>query len=121
MRVTPNLQILNIVPVKTDADLSRDPDIVFGSENYLVVWSDGTFGGPHKVQAARVTPGGTVLDPFTGSGSTGKAALLNGYKFIGCELTADYLPIIEGRLKHAAEQYAQKATEKEIKETEALF
>ena len=62
MRVTPTLQILNIVPVKTDADLSRDPDIVFGSENYLVVWSDGTFGGPHKVQAARVTPGGAVLD-----------------------------------------------------------
>lgn len=69
-----------------------------------------------------VTPaGGTVLDPFTGSGSTGKAALLNGYKFIGCELTAEYLPIIEGRLKHAAEQYAQKATEEEIKETETLF
>lgn len=49
-----------------------------------------------------VTPaGGIVLDPFTGSGSTGKAALLEGYKFIGIELTAEYLPIIEGRLKHA--------------------
>jgi len=36
-------------------------------------------------------PNGTVLDPFTGSGSTGKAALLNGYKFIGIELTAEYL------------------------------
>ena len=49
-----------------------------------------------------VTPeGGTVLDPFTGSGSTGKAALLNGFKFIGCELTEDYLPIIEGRLRFA--------------------
>jgi site-specific DNA-methyltransferase (adenine-specific) len=46
-------------------------------------------------------PGGTVLDPFTGSGSTGKAALLNGFEFIGIELTADYLPIIEGRLTHA--------------------
>ena len=69
-----------------------------------------------------VTPsGGTVLDPFTGSGSTGKAALLNGYKFIGCELTEEYLPIIEGRLKHAAEQYALKATEEETKEQETLF
>lgn len=49
-----------------------------------------------------VTPaGGIVLDPFTGSGSTGKAALLEGYTFIGIELTAEYLPIIEGRLKHA--------------------
>lgn len=69
-----------------------------------------------------VTPaGGTVLDPFTGSGSTGKAALLNGYKFIGIELTEEYLPIIEGRLKHAAEQYAAKATEEETNQQETLF
>jgi DNA modification methylase len=69
-----------------------------------------------------VTPaGGVVLDPFTGSGSTGKAALLNGYKFIGCELTPEYLPIIEGRLKHAAQQYAAQAIEKENKESETLF
>jgi DNA methylase len=52
-----------------------------------------------------VTPeGGTVLDPFTGSGSTGKAALLNGYQFIGIELTEEYLPIIEGRLKFALQK-----------------
>jgi DNA modification methylase len=49
-------------------------------------------------------PGGTVLDPFTGSGSTGKAALLDGFKFVGVELTAEYLPIIEGRLRWAMEQ-----------------
>jgi DNA modification methylase len=49
-------------------------------------------------------PNGTVLDPFTGSGSTGKAALLDGYQFIGIELTEDYLPIIEGRLRWANEQ-----------------
>ena len=52
-----------------------------------------------------VTPeGGTVLDPFTGSGSTGKAALLNDFKFIGIELTEEYLPIIEGRLKFAQQK-----------------
>jgi DNA modification methylase len=52
-----------------------------------------------------VTPeGGVVLDPFTGSGSTGKAALLDGYGFIGAELTEEYLPIIEGRLRWASEQ-----------------
>jgi site-specific DNA-methyltransferase (adenine-specific) len=51
-----------------------------------------------------VTPeGGVVLDPFAGSGSTGKAAILEGKQFIGIELTADYLPIIEGRLQHAYE------------------
>ena len=48
-------------------------------------------------------PGGTVLDPFTGSGSTGKAAILEGFDFVGVELTDDYLPIIEGRLKWALE------------------
>jgi DNA modification methylase len=52
-----------------------------------------------------VTPeGGVVLDPFTGSGSTGKAALLDGYQFVGAELTEEYLPIIEGRLRWASEQ-----------------
>lgn len=51
-----------------------------------------------------ITPeGGTVLDPFCGSGSTGKAAILEGKQFIGIELTAEYLPIIEGRLRHAQE------------------
>ena len=56
-----------------------------------------------------VTPeGGTVLDPFTGSGSTGKAALLNKFQFIGIELTDDYLPIIEGRLKWAIAQQEGK-------------
>jgi site-specific DNA-methyltransferase (adenine-specific) len=52
-----------------------------------------------------VTPeGGVVLDPFTGSGSTGKAALLDGFQFVGVELTEEYLPIIEGRLRWASEQ-----------------
>jgi site-specific DNA-methyltransferase (adenine-specific) len=49
-----------------------------------------------------VTPNnGVVLDPFAGSGSTGKAAILENKRFIGIELTAEYLPIIEGRLQHA--------------------
>lgn len=49
-----------------------------------------------------VTPaGGTVFDPFTGSGSTGKAALLEGFNFIGTELNPDYIPIINARLAHA--------------------
>ena len=59
-----------------------------------------------------ITPlGGTVLDPFTGSGSTGKAALLNGYKFIGIELTDDYHPIIEGRLTHAEQTRTTQTNE----------
>lgn len=46
-------------------------------------------------------PGGTVLDPFTGSGSTGKAAMLEGFRFIGCEMSADYLAIAEARIMDA--------------------
>jgi DNA modification methylase len=52
-------------------------------------------------------PNGTVLDPFTGSGSTGKAAILQGFNFIGIEMTEEYVPIIEGRLKHAQAKVAE--------------
>jgi site-specific DNA-methyltransferase (adenine-specific) len=46
-------------------------------------------------------PGGVVLDPFMGSGSTGKACMLEGFDFIGIELTPEYLPIAEARILHA--------------------
>ena len=49
-------------------------------------------------------PGGTVLEPFAGSGTTLAAAILEGFDAIGCELTEDYLPIIEGRIAWAEEQ-----------------
>jgi site-specific DNA-methyltransferase (adenine-specific) len=65
-----------------------------------------------------VTPlGGTVLDPFTGSGSTGKAAILEGMQFVGCELTPEYLPIIEGRINYAVSVKEQEA----LAEDEKLF
>ena len=45
-------------------------------------------------------PGGLILDPFMGSGSTGKAAMREGFRFIGCELSAEYLAIAEARISH---------------------
>ena len=46
-----------------------------------------------------VTPkDGTVLDPFMGSGSTGKAAVLEGFSFIGIELSQEYYNIAEKRI-----------------------
>ncbi|MCB0512599.1 MAG: site-specific DNA-methyltransferase [Bacteroidetes bacterium] len=46
-----------------------------------------------------VTPkGGTVLDPFMGSGSTGIAAKQNGYSFIGIEMEEDYIKIAQARI-----------------------
>jgi DNA modification methylase len=62
-------------------------------------------------------PGGTVLDPFTGSGSTGKAAILEGFDFIGIEMTEEYLPIIDARLKHAEQVRDQQEQAKD----EGLF
>ncbi len=45
-------------------------------------------------------PGGTVLDPFTGSGSTGRAAMLEGAQFIGCELSPEYAEIARARIRY---------------------
>ena len=44
-------------------------------------------------------PGGVVLDPFMGSGSTGKAALMEHFAFIGIEQSAEYLEIARARIK----------------------
>jgi site-specific DNA-methyltransferase (adenine-specific) len=46
-------------------------------------------------------PGGVVLDPFLGSGSTGKAAMLEGFRFIGIEREAEHIPIAKARIEHA--------------------
>lgn len=55
-------------------------------------------------------PEGTVLDPFTGSGTTLVAAVLEGFNSIGMEMTADYLPIIEGRVAWALAQEPEQPT-----------
>jgi site-specific DNA-methyltransferase (adenine-specific) len=53
-----------------------------------------------------VTPtGGIVLDPFTGSGSTGRGAVLEGFRFIGCEMDADYITIAKARILAAEKAY----------------
>lgn len=52
-------------------------------------------------------PGGTVLDPFLGSGTTAAAAIQEGFDVVGCELTEKYWPIIEGRTEHAIKQWKQ--------------
>lgn len=46
-------------------------------------------------------PNGTILDPFTGSGSTGKAAVLEGFGFIGVEQSEEYIKIAEARIESA--------------------
>jgi site-specific DNA-methyltransferase (adenine-specific) len=46
-------------------------------------------------------PGGLVVDPFAGSGSTGVAAVLEGFAFVGCELDPGHVAIAEARIGHA--------------------
>lgn len=46
-------------------------------------------------------PGGLVLDPFTGSGTTGCAAVAEGMQFIGIERDKEYIQIAEKRIFHA--------------------
>ena len=65
-----------------------------------------------------VSPNGaTILDPFNGSGSTGKAVMYENrernknYKYIGIELTEEYLPIAKARI-----EYVCKLNEEELKE-----
>jgi DNA modification methylase len=43
-------------------------------------------------------PGGVVLDPFMGSGSTGKAAMREGFQFIGIDMTPEYVDIAKARI-----------------------
>lgn len=45
-----------------------------------------------------VPPGGTVLDPFCGSGTTGVAALRGGFSFIGIEREPEYVTIARRRI-----------------------
>ena len=47
-------------------------------------------------------PGGLVLDPFAGSGTTGIAAVSEGFDFVGVELDPDHHAIAMARVEHAA-------------------
>lgn len=55
-------------------------------------------------------PGGIVLDPFMGSGSTGKAAMRERFQFIGIEMDQEYFRIAELRIK-SAKNHQQNPTE----------
>lgn len=47
-------------------------------------------------------PKGTILDPFMGSGSTGKAAKMEGFSFVGVEREKEYCEIAKKRIESAA-------------------
>ncbi|EHL3467995.1 site-specific DNA-methyltransferase [Salmonella enterica] len=54
-------------------------------------------------------PGGTVLDPWMGSGSTGRAAIEEGFNFIGIDLNPDYVTIASARIAHSFKKTKEAA------------
>ncbi|WP_347253466.1 DNA-methyltransferase [Leminorella grimontii] len=50
---------------------------------------------------APIRPGGTILDPFMGSASTGVAALMSGHPFVGIEMSTHYFDVACKRLEAA--------------------
>ena len=68
-----------------------------------------------------VTPkGGVVLDPFMGSGSTGKAAILEGFSFVGIEREAEYFGIAQARCQFVKEGISSKMPDQQDLFMEAL-
>ncbi len=109
-------------PAQTDKGVSRyfmrfdpaDAPFIYAPKANKKERNDGVEGGnkhptvkPVAVMAylcRLVTPpGGRVLDPFMGSGTTGIAALREGFDFIGIERESEYREIAEARIRHAME------------------
>ena len=56
-----------------------------------------------------VTPkNGIVLDPFMGSGSTGKACVIKGFDFIGIEREEEYIEIAKARIEFEQKKKSEK-------------
>ena len=67
-------------------------------------------------------PGGKALDPFMGSGSTGKAAALEGFDFVGIEQDASYMAIAHARIAHARAKSQLMQQEQHLQEQQlSLF
>lgn len=95
-----------------DAAAVREPSMDGKMRNKRTVWSLPTkpFPGAHFATfppdlvrpciLASTKPGGTILDPFSGSGTTGMVAVEHDRKYVGFDLNADYLKLsLETRLQ----------------------
>ncbi|UCG93010.1 MAG: hypothetical protein JSV97_04710, partial [candidate division WOR-3 bacterium] len=63
MRVTPECDSINSINISSAGGIQESPEIAFGIDNYMVVWSDARIGSRTNVYGARITSTGTVLDP----------------------------------------------------------
>ena len=64
-----------------------------------------------------VPEGGTVLDPFMGSGTTGVAAVIEGRRFVGVEMTQHYHDVAARRIATAAGEYVAKGDQGDLFES----
>lgn len=64
-------------------------------------------------------PNGIVLDPFVGSGTTGIAAKLEGFNFVGIEQDAEYCKIAQARIENYVEEI-QKPTKRKVETDEPI-
>lgn len=84
---SPDEYVARLVTIFDSTTMCRCPSALFSPESLIT-----------PCVLAGCPTGGTVLDPFCGSGTTLLAALHNACDGIGIELNKDYLPIIERRL-----------------------
>ena len=96
------------------------PDIVYTVRNKRDVWTvpvGGGYSDPDGVHYATyseklINPcilagsrvGGVVLDPFSGTGTTGSASLKAGRRYIGIDMNEEYITMSEKRLQRIADQ-----------------
>jgi DNA modification methylase len=102
---------------KTNGNMKAHGDIE-GGRNKRSVWNVGvaSFKDAHFAvyPPALIEPcvkagsaeGDTVLDPFSGSGTTGEVALKLGRNYVGCELNPDYAKLSERRITEALGMFA---------------
>jgi site-specific DNA-methyltransferase (adenine-specific) len=95
---------------RTKAGLLKISEVAYPTRNKRDVWTVAT--APYKEAhfatfppklvepciLAGCPPGGVVLDPFAGSGTTGVVALCHGRDFLGIELNPDYIRLAEKRI-----------------------
>lgn len=63
---------------------------------------------------AGAPPGGTVIDPFMGSGTVAEVCILNERQYLGCELNSEYEPLQAQRIADATERYEAIAAQMEL-------
>lgn len=110
--------------------MNRDDRIDTGYRNRRSVWTVATapYAGAHfaTFPPALIEPcilagcpvGGTVLDPFSGSGTTGAVAVALGRDYIGIDLSTDYVELAHERIRKAINESGRARIQPVAKETD---